>query len=510
MRARPCSLALGLGVIAAILRLVHGVGVPVPSTDGATYLAMAEAFARGDFAEGLSAIFHPGWPLLLAPLIALGCEPLTAAVVLGSLLAGFGVACCSLAVSRVVARRLAPRNGEASALVGAATAIALGLLVLGFHLVRLPADAYSEAAFAPSVAAILLASLSRRALVAAALVGVAAWIRPEGIVYLALPLLLVERGVGARPPRRLLILVLAIAIAAAYPLLRALVGIDAAWTPKFGFMAELGPLGAGGFADFFSRLAAHLIEWPSSGLRGLDFVTLPFAILGWILLFRTRVRAPSHAESGEEAETRHREDNDAQSRGNARSLAWATALVFALASAAMLAFQVKPRFFIGHAPLLVVLASVAIAECLARSSREHQSQAQGLARLGLGLVGLGLVVAAVRVAKDIVDPPRVEKLVEVELGHWLARKGVAQQQLVTDLPRVAWAAGHMPLPPRQWTAERLAPLLDADDVEWIVLGARRKGRQELLAGRPSFERIELPLELRDTLGAERLLVARRR
>ena len=65
MKSHAPLLATGavLAAVAGGLRLAQAWRVPVPSTDGASYLWIAEALARGDFVAGLDHVFHPGAPL---------------------------------------------------------------------------------------------------------------------------------------------------------------------------------------------------------------------------------------------------------------------------------------------------------------------------------------------------------------------------------------------------------------------------------------------------------------
>ena len=456
---KSSAVVLIFGIAACALRLVLGFRVSVPSTDGATYLWMSEAFAEGRLSEGLSAVFHPGWPLCLSPLVALGLDPMTASVLVGSLAGGVAVG-LTIAAVRCVAR-------ESSAL------LAGGFVAIGFHLQRLPADAYSEALFLPCVAALLLAVLKGRLVLAAILVGLSTWIRPEGLLYLAFVLCYAQ---GLRP--RVALVGIALMGAASFAVLRSLLVHELAWTPKFAFMQELGPLGAGDVAGFFARLGEHALAWPSAGVRGLDFVVLPLALLGVIALWTSARRDPERAR-----------------------LARAASSTLVLLSAAMIAFQVKPRFFVGHAAFFALLGAIAI-------DRAHGLR--GWRRWPVGLALIGLFVASLRVGKDLLEPPRSEKRVEIELGHWLGDKGLGPGELLSDLPRVLWAAGQMPLPPRQWTAEGLAPLMDRPSVRWVVLGARRPGRRALIETRQDFVEVELPADLRERLGAARLILARRR
>src|SRR5262245_57055922 len=82
MTARP-RLLIGACVFFAVV--VLGWREPGPSGDGTSYMWMAQQFARGEWRDAMSMVFPPGFPLLLAPLMALGIDPWAAGVFTGAL-----------------------------------------------------------------------------------------------------------------------------------------------------------------------------------------------------------------------------------------------------------------------------------------------------------------------------------------------------------------------------------------------------------------------------------------
>ncbi len=90
-----------LAALALLVRLLHVLVAPLPSNDGAHYLAMAEALARGDGGTAFEAIFHPGWPLVLTPFVWLGVPAYLASELLSSLLASASIYVLGKAMLRI-------------------------------------------------------------------------------------------------------------------------------------------------------------------------------------------------------------------------------------------------------------------------------------------------------------------------------------------------------------------------------------------------------------------------
>ncbi|MFY9341768.1 MAG: hypothetical protein WAT39_04730 [Planctomycetota bacterium] len=166
MSARA-RLAISACVFVAVA--VLGWREPGPSGDGTAYLWMAQQFALGNWSEALSTVFPPGFPLAMAPLIALAIDPWAAGVLVGA-------ACLALLVVPVarIAADLAP---------GTAAPTCAALLLLGSpHLLNVAAEVYSEPPFLLLMAWGTVAGLARRWWWCGALAGAAYWVRPEGLL----------------------------------------------------------------------------------------------------------------------------------------------------------------------------------------------------------------------------------------------------------------------------------------------------------------------------------------
>lgn len=111
--------ALLFVVMAAVIwRWVLAQRTPVPSEDGSTYLWMAQQFAAGHWHDGFATVFPPGLSLLLAPLLALGLEPLFAAQLLGCITSGLTTVPLAL-----VAHTLRPGAAVPAAILFAAASL---------------------------------------------------------------------------------------------------------------------------------------------------------------------------------------------------------------------------------------------------------------------------------------------------------------------------------------------------------------------------------------------------
>ena len=178
MTARP-RLPIGACVFVAVV--VLGWREPGPSGDGTSYMWMAQQFARGEWRDALSMVFPPGFPLLLAPLIALGIDPWAAGVFTGAL-------CLALLTAPLarIAADLVP---------GTQAPMAAVLLLLGSpHLLNVAAEVYSEPPFLLAMAWGTIAGLRRRWWWCGACAAAAYWIRPEGLLLAASYVLTAPRG----------------------------------------------------------------------------------------------------------------------------------------------------------------------------------------------------------------------------------------------------------------------------------------------------------------------------
>jgi hypothetical protein len=439
------ALAMALAALAMALRAAHAVVIEVPSNDGAHYLAMAEEFASGDgfyWGIALRCVLHPGSAFPTAVLVALGLESFVASRLVAVLCAGL----TTLALF-----------GAARALPGTrgAAALATLLFVTSQAAIRLVGEAYSEPVFQLLTTLAVLATLRGRTRLAGAAIGTSFWVRPEGLAFL--PLLLLGR-------RWLTGVLFAAVVAAGLPVLRWLILQHFTLTPLLGFMGPMGPLGEPDLLHMALHAGRNLLALPVAAVSTLDALVMPLALIG---LWRLRNGAPR------------------------RALACSAAL--AIGWCAMVAFQVKPRFFLSQWPLLLPLAALA---CAFRPAT------------GLALAAVAVNLAAV--TSDLVRPPRAEMRAEILLGHALRAEHLRGPGLVTDLPRVAWAAGCHPPQPLVWGPENLRELLLSEKSEVAVLGGLREGRRELMEQLSAlWQPVPLPSEVQ-AADPGRLLLFRRR
>ncbi|MCA8968698.1 MAG: hypothetical protein KDC95_02905 [Planctomycetes bacterium] len=448
---------LGLFVLlASALRLALAFRVRVPSSDGAIYLWACEAIADGRFADGWSTVFHPGTALLVAPLVVIGVSSYVAFALVATIAAVFVI----VGIDRIC------RSFECDA---TARIVATMLFVVGFHFVRLPADVYSEAFALPFVTWAIVAALRERWSMSAALAGCGFFVRPEAILVAVVPWLLSRSHDRRRNPedathahRRApgwTVLVICAVFVVSFALLRSWLTGGHALTPKLDFMLPLGPLGPlveGNFSEFASRLGSNAFRIVPSIASGLDYGSGFLGLVGLVLLSK-------------------------------RTLAGAVVVramaVFVLLHViTLLAFETKPRFFLMLAPIL--LPCVGVLWMRLRGA---------MRQLGRGVIVTTLVVAFVRDAKDLIDPPRIEKRVELELGRQLAARGAKAGSMVSALPRVAWAAGQRPLPPWPWTAAELLQRVVEPKHRVLVMLATEDNLRAMIADPRGFHRIDVPV-----------------
>ncbi|MCU0866702.1 MAG: hypothetical protein MUC36_23205 [Planctomycetes bacterium] len=168
----------GLGALLAAWSLLLAYRSPVPSEDGVSYLWIAERFAAGDFAAALSTVFPPGYPLLLAPFVALGLDVERAAQ-------GFGA--LTLAATLWPLSRLATIGG-------AVTACPAVLLFVASPLPsRLVAEVYSEPPYLLLMAWGAWFGCRGRMVAMGSCAALAFWIRPEGSLLAASFVLVMPR-----------------------------------------------------------------------------------------------------------------------------------------------------------------------------------------------------------------------------------------------------------------------------------------------------------------------------
>ncbi|MCB9892040.1 MAG: hypothetical protein H6832_17895 [Planctomycetes bacterium] len=462
-RSRDRYVPLLLVLLASAMRLALAFRVRVPSSDGAIYLWACEAIADGRFADGWSTVFHPGTAMLVAPLVGFGVSSDVAFALVATIAAGFVV----IGIDRIC------RSFECDA---TARTVAMMLFVVGFHFVRLPADVYSEAFALPFVTWAIVMALRERWSMSAALAGCGFFVRPEAILVAVVPWMLsLARDSGRRTehakaggegrgtstrrrnPARAIVGI-CVVCALSFGLLRGWLTGGHALTPKLDFMLPLGPLGPlfeGHFAEAASRLGSNVFRLVPSIASGLDYGSGFLGLIGLVLLAKsTRARAVV-----------------------ARAMT-----TFALLHViTLLAFETKPRFFLMLAPILLPCVGV-----LWMRLRGFMRQIVRVAILTT------LVVAVVRDVKDQIDPPRSEKRVELELGRQLAARGSTLGNMVSALPRVAWAAGQRPLPPWPWTATELLQRVIEPHHRILVMLATDDNLRAMIADPRGFRRVDTP------------------
>lgn len=433
----------------------------MPSNDGAQYLWMSESFAHGDFSAGLNSVFHPGSSLVHALFMQLGLDSFAAARIDGALLGGIWV----LLLHRICLRLADPLS----------SALVTLLAIVSWEQVRLVAEVYSEPLYVVWIAAALLLLLRGRLRLAALFLGSAFWIRPEALTLL--PLLMWP---GWPRSRRVQALAMALVAGLSLVLLRSLLLGDSSMTPKLALMAPLGPLGASDPWTFVSGFAINVLHLFLTGVTALDGVGFGLGILGLALMRTT-------------------ETPRSRLLGMSLLLGWL----------AMCLFQVKTRFFLSQAPLLLPLAAFGLHRMRQLSARDRG------ARVTLSLCTVVIVATSlfslVRVGRDVLSPPLRDRESEIVLGHWLSQELVAGDRIMTDLPRVAWAAGRQPPPPTIWTAQRILDAIGDQPPRYLILGRKRSAYAELRDRLSAdYEELELPGSVRAATGADRLSLFRRR
>ncbi len=448
----PGTLGL-LFVLGFVPRLLLAFGIPVPSHDGAHVLAMAERFAGGDAAAALKSVFQPGPSLLLAPFVRMGIEAHDAARILFSL-AGAVFAPAVYECGRLLGRRCGRDPAPVDLLLPALFA------ALSWRVLRLPGEAYREPLFLAAAGTGLALLLRDRPRAAGLCFGLAFWFREEALAFF--PLLWFGVLGGRRPLSATL---LGAAAAAVLPLWRSFALGELRILPKLGFMLPGGPAGGGDALEVLGRIGADLAAMPVAAFRGLDGLPLAAGLLGLWILRR-------------------------ESRGRFRAFG----LPLVLMAGAICMLEVKPRFFLSTAPLILPLAVLGLAAC----------PRKGRPWLRAGMV-LSLCATLGFGAADLVRPPKRDKLAEKVLGLYLRDLGVPEGSLVTDLPRVAYYAGLLPPPPARIGAADLARAMEEPSARHAVLGRRRPGRAALLAHPPvGWVLRPLPPAVLGTPGAGRL------
>ncbi|MCC6669578.1 MAG: hypothetical protein IT458_00840 [Planctomycetes bacterium] len=403
----PGGVVWALVAAAFVWRWVLAQLTPVPAEDGVNYLWMAQEFARGRLGAGLAEVFPPLLPLLAAPGIALGLDPL---------LAARAVLCVAGALALVPIARLTAGATPAVRVVVIALAGASPLAA------RFCGEVYTEPLFVLLAALALDAGLRGRDWCSGLWAACATWTRPEGAA-LALAFALVRPRTAWRA-----LLVVGTAVAA-LALLRGALGHGYAPIAKLPILLERANVAGGDLRESLARFAQGALALPGIWIEAFDVLgVLGLAGAGLVLFGRESARRREFLP---------------------------LFVLLGLVLVAILAFVPRRRFLVGW---LAVLAPFAALAC------------RGLPQRWLGIVLVaGLAIGAVRGFRVTGS----SRLVERDLGRYLATRLAPGEDVATDLTRVRWYAGLRPLPPRHFAAEELIAASLAPGVRFVVIGVLR-------------------------------------
>jgi hypothetical protein len=377
--------------LALLVRAAVAVRTAMPGRDGATYLWIADRVAAGDVGAAWSTVFHPGYPLLVAPWLALGADSTHAAQAVAA-------TCAALATWPLW--QLARQWWGLAA--GRATA---GFYVFGLWLVRYPAECLSEGPFYAAVSGWALAVFGARPRPVWAGIAAAAayWLRPEGLA-----LACVAAWRWRREPRASARLLLAFAPgAAALPVGFGLWGSGFTWSPKAAFNYGVG-IGAGPSAA--AHYLGHAGQMLLTAFEALGYVVLPLALAGvWRAM---------------------------------RSESWRLLLLAPLAAQMAVSplLRSNARFLSGFGILLLPFAARALVELVGDRPRP----------LVLALF-LALAPDLIRLPQARGD----DRTIERELGEYLGSRLRSGERIVTEMPRLEYYAGLQPGPPRPIARDEL-------------------------------------------------------
>jgi hypothetical protein len=441
-RVRAHAQLAAVAAAAFVLVLLLAARTPLPSDDGCWYLWMARRFAEGRVHDAMSYVFPAGFPLLLAPLLALGADPERAAVLLGA-------TCFAATVWPVAA--IARTLHERAALPAALLWVGVPLLP------RLAAEVYSEPPYLLLMAAGtswgLRGAWWRTGLCSA----LAFWIRPEGVL-LAASFALVH-------PRTAWRAAVPVALAVAgYGALRAATGNGFDPLPLLEFHDARDDLPERG--DLLTNLLAVLPAW----LEAFGAVGVLVALAPW------RAR-PAEAP-----------------------LRWQIAGQVA----AVCTFVVRRRFFVSCAVPVAALAADALLhlphllERVLRPGSRVQRwplAAAGAARVARVLRRPLAVAGAIAVAGAVVSWNGVvsaDRAAERLTGQWLARTLQPDDRVLGDLPRVVYYAERAPGEPRRWTVDQLVAMVERERPRAVVVRARDDRVEQVAPRLDGFALAALP------------------
>ncbi len=177
----PRRTVAGVVVLGVVLRAVAMVRAGIIESDGAYYAGLAGALLRGDFAHGLSTVWPPLYPALIA---AFAAVPHAFGAALTPELLENAARCVSLAAGVALwipLTRLARRVGGDDA-----ARVTLAFAAVHPRLVQFSAAALTESLFTTLIVTGTLAWMSRQRVVAGLALGLATLARPEGVALAGL------------------------------------------------------------------------------------------------------------------------------------------------------------------------------------------------------------------------------------------------------------------------------------------------------------------------------------
>lgn len=406
---------------ALALRAFGCAAASVPGWDGISYLWIAGECAHGRFEALYATVFHPLYPLLVAPGLAVApeVEPQRIGQITAALPAALAVV---------------PLWHATRTLFCARTALWSGVLyTIGTWFVRHPAECMSEGPFYLLVASWLLALLEprRRSATAGAFAGLAFLTRPEGgALALVGAVHLWCAGARRQAVRHAAV---AAAIGLLYPLGALAAGEGFVLTPKAAFNWDVGAGGAGNPLVYY---AVELARLPGIAFEGLGYAVTPLALAGVLLLRPRRAADPR----------------------------WLLLVPFLLQCLVVPLLRSHYRFVSGFGLLLLPHAGhalVALRGALARRAR------------WLPLLAT-IAVFGAEAKLYLATPP--DRSIERDLGRALGAELSPGQTLVSDMARVDYYAGLPPPPPRRLEPDALLRAAAEPHCRFVAL---RRGRTAL-------------------------------
>lgn len=399
----------GWFLLALVTRALVAARTAMPGRDGASYLWMADKMAEGDFAAAFGTVFHPGYPLLVAPLVAAGIDTTRAAQALGAVLAAVAVVPLAALTLRWF--------GIAAARAAAA------LYVGGLWLCRYPAECLSEGPFYLAVATWAAATFASppRPRLSALAAAAAYWLRPEGLA-LAVAAALAQRRQASFSAAHLRWFMLA---AGALPVAYWSLGHGLTLTPKAAFNYQVG-IGRG--VEPLRHYFGHAAQMSLTAFEALGYGVWPLALWGGLLLVR----------------------RDAERL-------WLVAPFVAQMLVVPL-LRSHARFLSGFGVLLLPCAALSLVT---------------LARARPRWLALSVAAALLPDLVRLPVARGVDRSIERQLGEYLGSRLRPGERIVTEMPRLEYYAGLQPGPPRPITRDELLRSAADPRARFVVVVAQR-------------------------------------